>query len=209
MARPPQANSEETKATILRVATNLFAKGGHGGTSMRQVARESGVAQATVHHYFDSKEGLYESCFQTMVADLARLIEKLRDQLEAAAPMPDRVRVAVTTAYRFAGEHRSSVRLLNRQVLEAGAGAHGSRHDLLFSFIHAATPTLVQGSRLDRAQLNMALYGLTCFLVRICAAESQELVRILPGVGRLELEAYLGELAVRMLGCDEQGLSSP
>ena len=201
MARPPQANSEATRANILRAATHLFASQGEGKTSMRQVAREAGVAQATVHHYFETKEGLYESCFQAMIVDLAELIDVLREHLEAPEPLSERVQGAVRAAYRFAGEHRPSVRLMNRQILEAGAGAHGTRQDLLFSFIHAATPTLLTDSHLNRTQLNVALYGLTCLLVRICVAEPQELARIIPGVAKHELEEHLGELAVRMLGC--------
>ena len=131
MARPPQANSEATRANILRAATHLFASQGEGKTSMRQVAREAGVAQATVHHYFETKEGLYESCFQAMIVDLAELIDVLREHLEAPEPLSERVQGAVRAAYRFAGEHRPSVRLMNRQILEAGAGAHGTRQDLL------------------------------------------------------------------------------
>ena len=46
MARPPQANSEATRAKILRAATHLFASQGEGKTSMRQVAREAGEQQA-------------------------------------------------------------------------------------------------------------------------------------------------------------------
>lgn len=201
MARPPQANSDATRAKILKAATQLFASQGDGKTSMRQVAREAGVAQATVHHYYETKEGLYDACFQAMIVDLAQLIQGLRDHLEDSAPLSHRVQGAVRTAYRFAGEHRSSVRLMNRQILEAGAGAHGTRQDLLFSFIHAATPALLADSRLNRTQLNIALYGLTCLLVRICVAESQELARIIPGVARQDLEEHLGDLAVRMLGC--------
>ena len=201
MARPPRADSDVTRAKILRAATHLFASQGEGKTSMRQVAREAGVAQATVHHYYESKDGLYDACFQAMVVDLAQLIQRLREHLEDSSPLAHRVQGAVRAAYRFAGEHRASTRLMNRQILEAGAGSHGSRQDLLFSFIHAATPSLLPESRLNRTQLNIALYGLTCLLVRISVAEPQELARVIPGVPKHALEEHLGDLAVRMLGC--------
>lgn len=50
--------ADETRQTVLAVATRLFGEGGWAATSMRDVAREAGVAVETVYTGFGSKSNL-------------------------------------------------------------------------------------------------------------------------------------------------------
>lgn len=56
--------SPDTKAAILAAAREQFAANGFDKTSMRGVAKASGVDPALVHHYFDSKDDLFLESFQ-------------------------------------------------------------------------------------------------------------------------------------------------
>jgi AcrR family transcriptional regulator len=54
----------DTRGEILAAARKTFASKGFDGTSLRGVARAAGVDAALVHHYFDSKEGLFIEAMQ-------------------------------------------------------------------------------------------------------------------------------------------------
>lgn len=55
-----RTKSERTRGRILEVASSLFARKSFDGVSMRSIAREAGVDPALVHHYFGSKDQLFE-----------------------------------------------------------------------------------------------------------------------------------------------------
>jgi AcrR family transcriptional regulator len=200
MARPFRANAAATRQRILKAATHLFAMHGAGMTSMRQIAKEAGVVQATIHHYFESKERLYDACIEGMVSEFEEERERLAERLRGFPSRVDAVQEAVRLSYRYLGAHRPAARLLNRQLLETGDGSHESQQALTLSLIKTVTETLSEGSSLDPKALRIALYGLVCLVVRMAVSEPQEIARIAPGVGRQDLERYLGGIAMRMLG---------
>jgi AcrR family transcriptional regulator len=71
--------------TILAAATTLFAQQGYHGTSMRLIARNTGVNMATISYHFGNKEGLYHAVFKN-------LAEKERSQYEGyLSHLPDPV----------------------------------------------------------------------------------------------------------------------
>lgn len=53
--------AEETRDSLVRVATELFTSRGWSGTGMREVAREAGVALETLYSHYASKRKLFEA----------------------------------------------------------------------------------------------------------------------------------------------------
>jgi len=53
--------AEETRATLLRTATELFTTRGWAGTGMRDVARGAGVAVETLYKHYSSKRVLFDA----------------------------------------------------------------------------------------------------------------------------------------------------
>ncbi|MGZ4693358.1 MAG: helix-turn-helix domain-containing protein [Acidimicrobiales bacterium] len=53
--------AEETKATLLTTATELFTTRGWANTGMRDVAREAGVAVETLYSHYSSKRKLFDA----------------------------------------------------------------------------------------------------------------------------------------------------
>lgn len=49
----------DSKDKILDVALQLFIRNGYRGTSLNQIAEESGLTKGGVYHYFSSKDDLY------------------------------------------------------------------------------------------------------------------------------------------------------
>src|SRR5690606_4652816 len=56
--RPGRQNTREA---VLKAAREAFAEAGYDRTSVRQVAAAAGVDTALVHHYFGTKEQLFQA----------------------------------------------------------------------------------------------------------------------------------------------------
>lgn len=54
--------AQDTRAQLIEVATNAFARDGFATTSLRSIAKEAGVSPALVVHHFGSREKLVEEC---------------------------------------------------------------------------------------------------------------------------------------------------
>jgi len=59
----PKQKNLKKKKQILQVIAHLFASQGYHNTSMREIARELGMNQSSLYHYFRSKE---EALFKLM-----------------------------------------------------------------------------------------------------------------------------------------------
>ena len=74
---PPTPKAEETRRRILAAALDLFQERGFAETTMRDIARNAGVATGAAYYYFPSKEHLFLAVLQQH--------EKLELQLGNAA----------------------------------------------------------------------------------------------------------------------------
>src|SRR5262249_35062576 len=77
------AKTTERRREILTGAARAFAYGGYDATNMDQIARECGLAQGHIYHYFRSKEEIFTEI--RMDAETRAL-----DRLAAVAPLADR-----------------------------------------------------------------------------------------------------------------------
>lgn len=70
--------SHSRKDLILEQATLLFSNHGFDGTSMRTIARASGITEAAIYRHFDSKTHLYEEVIRSKAGslDITRLLEQ-------------------------------------------------------------------------------------------------------------------------------------
>ncbi|MGW4223580.1 TetR/AcrR family transcriptional regulator [Streptomyces bauhiniae] len=59
--RPPRAESGDTRDRILGAAREEFSERGYEKTSVRGIAKAAGVDSALVHHYFGTKEQVFEA----------------------------------------------------------------------------------------------------------------------------------------------------
>ncbi|AOR32854.1 TetR family transcriptional regulator [Streptomyces fodineus] len=59
--RPPRTESAGTRDRILSAAREEFSERGYEKTSVRGIAKAAGVDSALVHHYFGTKEQVFEA----------------------------------------------------------------------------------------------------------------------------------------------------
>lgn len=89
--RQRNSSSEDPRrATILEVATRLFARQGYDGVRLVDVARELGLSKAALYRSFASKEELFVDCI-----DHIRLLVVPREARDAGKREPDFGRRAI------------------------------------------------------------------------------------------------------------------
>ncbi|MDD9910376.1 MAG: TetR/AcrR family transcriptional regulator [Ahrensia sp.] len=76
LGRPKSGSTEKTRERILFEAERLFAEGGYDGTSIRNVAKASGLQIQAIGYHFGNKESL----FQTVVGRRAEILNAMRDE---------------------------------------------------------------------------------------------------------------------------------
>lgn len=123
---------EQTRSGIIQSAYRLFLDQGYHGTSMRQIARQAGIAVGGIYNHFSSKEDIFKAVFQEyhpyhdvipavsgahgetaeeLVRDAAsRLLQALKNQ-------PDFLKLSFIEHVEFRGIHSAS---LYAQILPQG-----------------------------------------------------------------------------------------
>lgn len=66
--RPPRTESADTRDRILDAAREEFSERGYEKTSVRGIAKSAGVDSALVHHYFGTKEQVFEAAVEVAFA---------------------------------------------------------------------------------------------------------------------------------------------
>ncbi|WP_089099873.1 TetR/AcrR family transcriptional regulator [Streptomyces hyaluromycini] len=66
--RPPRTESADTRDRILVTARGEFSEHGYEKTSVRAIAKAAGVDSALVHHYFGTKEQIFEAAISVAFA---------------------------------------------------------------------------------------------------------------------------------------------
>ncbi|MGL3807584.1 TetR/AcrR family transcriptional regulator [Paeniglutamicibacter sp. R2-26] len=133
------AKGAETRQLLLNTALRLFAEDGFSGTTMRAIARESGLSLGNAYYYFDSKDEIVHELYRGLAeehrtATWPLLVEgnnletnvrlALEKNLEILAPFhefgPSFIRTAFSGPQGEPGDiHRSQELGLWRQVVAA------------------------------------------------------------------------------------------
>ncbi len=157
LPRPYDARLEH----LLAAAARVFAERGFHATTMRDLARASGMSLAGMYYYVDSKDELLqlvqERCFDAV----------LRGARAALAGVPDpieRLRVFVRHHVTFFADHMAEMKVLSHEadsLRGAAARALGTRKQayaaLLTDLVAAADPA---ADAVERAVTAYALFGM-------------------------------------------------
>jgi AcrR family transcriptional regulator len=89
--RQPTARQRQAAARreeILKTALGLFAAQGFDATSTRQIAKEAGIAEGLIFHYFPTKAGLLTAILEDRLEGQRAFRTQLRPLLEDAGGKP-------------------------------------------------------------------------------------------------------------------------
>lgn len=73
-------SGEESRRKILSAASDVFAEHGYEKTSVREVARRSGISVGGIYLYFRNKEELYTGLMRSEMDDFLGRVEGLRKE---------------------------------------------------------------------------------------------------------------------------------
>jgi len=129
-SRPTGRASDRTRQQVLDAAEQLFAERGFAGTSMRELAKASGVSQALIHHHFGRKRDLYNAVKERVVQRFLQMLgsEPAQDQPHAGA---SELWQWVTRLFEFFRQHPRLVRLLSWERLEGSTRLWPAEQKLL------------------------------------------------------------------------------
>lgn len=70
-----KSQQDKTRRHILRTAVDLITQQGYDATTMKQLAREAGIGDATIYKYFPTKERLLLEYFELNIADALKQLD--------------------------------------------------------------------------------------------------------------------------------------
>lgn len=176
MARPVNADAQATQAKILSTAYELFASRGIDGASIRDIAKGAGVSLAMVHHYFGSKQGLYEACITTMIRELGGLWSGVLSMMGTAEMTPAKlIAHAIREGYRFARDHRTAVRLFQRSLVDTGELDARVREDNVTPFLATASKVLGELLNQPAHTLRLPIQSVVFLVVRYSITSDTDL----------------------------------
>jgi len=129
-------DSQSTKATILRVAEEIFAQRGFDGARVEEIARQAGINQAMIYYYFKSKDDLLEEVIKTKLEEVREFRRQMKEQRPIPALLSTQVLDFINTRSKFlkillmetvtsAPRERTIFRLLDLVTTEGKAGTKG------------------------------------------------------------------------------------
>jgi len=110
---------EDSRAAILAAATLEFSAEGLAGARTDAIAKAAGVNKALLYYYFHDKEGLYGAVLQHALGDLLQRITQILDSDRTASY---RVLCYAATHFDFVASHPEYRRLMQFEMMRAGAG---------------------------------------------------------------------------------------
>src|SRR6476620_582378 len=118
------------KRQILRAAMKLFSERGFDGTSIRDIARESGYTNPALYKHFAGKEELALHLFETCHR---RLWAKCHAAIDAAKSFDDKLEAHIGQVLELVDEHPDAMAFLSdsARVLWPKAGPAVRRHTMI------------------------------------------------------------------------------
>jgi AcrR family transcriptional regulator len=110
----PSPAAQERIQHIIEAATAVMAREGYAATSMKDIAREAGIAQGLIHYYFGSKEDLTLAVLRQACGEMMDATR--RSFSEAEGPVMARAWAGLLAAERRAAERPELFRLLLEMV---------------------------------------------------------------------------------------------
>lgn len=109
--------SDASTRKVLKAALALFARQGFRATTMRQLARRSGLSVGNLYHHFGNKEAI----FQRLIDQYWEVLldpELPLNQIFAAANFPDDLEAMAEAIEQVVGENSAHILLIYIDVIE-------------------------------------------------------------------------------------------
>lgn len=150
---------------ILTASMKVFSRYGYQNADVEKIANLAGLGKGTVYRYFKSKENLFLS---TLEWGLNSLKENIFSSIAKVDDYMDKLRLALTTHFKFFEKHRDFFRLLvHERAWAEMKSARCTLRERDLSVINHLKDILSEGMRkgylkkADPSSCAYALWGLT------------------------------------------------
>ena len=109
MKKKRRVNPSDTANKLIEVATDLFSRKGFMGTSIRDIARETGMTSSNLYHHFGTKEKLLFSIEKDTIKPI---LEELRKIASLDMPPLDHLVLLLRTHLNYMGTHLNMSKIL-------------------------------------------------------------------------------------------------
>jgi AcrR family transcriptional regulator len=101
-------NSPDTAQKLIEVAIELFSSGGFKGTSIRDIAKATGMTISNIYYYFGSKDGLLLNILEHSSRNL---LNRLREVSECDMEPLERFKLLVRTHLNLVKFHKREAKI--------------------------------------------------------------------------------------------------
>jgi len=105
--------SDQTRTRILEAALVLFRRHGFEQSTMRETAKEAGVALGAAYYYFDSKDAIVMAFYERAQMELAPRIE---EGLSNSATLRERIGAVIAAKFEYFRPNRSLLAALSTHI---------------------------------------------------------------------------------------------
>jgi len=158
----------------------MFGSRGIDAVSLRELASDAKVSSAMIHHCFGGKDGLRQAAIDTMYSQLGGLALEMGQLLQpgvchSPGEVFDR---AVRYCFSFCRQHRSSVRLLMRDVMAQGELDAQREASTNGPFMAQITARLSEILGCTADELRMPLHSSVTLVARYSVSSDRELMSV-------------------------------
>lgn len=140
--RDPEAPPQERREQIYRAACDVISHKGLAATSMRDIARASGMSIGTMYRYIDNKDDL----LYRITADcMEELFEYFETELNQAGSAADRMAQAISAYLSYISLNHRYINLVYRETKALADGPRARIYDIERQFIRHWTQIIQDG----------------------------------------------------------------
>jgi AcrR family transcriptional regulator len=199
-------NPIDLRRAVLEAAEEAFSRDGYGSVSLKQVARDAGVAESVLYRHFPSKAALFrEAVLLPLVAVLEAFSQATARYTDL--PLDDRslMRVVVGSLLDHLGEHRAALRSIpaaeDDLAPEEREGLHQALRDVMIRFSEIARAEAVRrGAAAPGLGIEMTARLLVGMVISIVVHEDWLLRGLPEPPSRAEILDHLVEMMLRASG---------
>ncbi|RAL24192.1 TetR/AcrR family transcriptional regulator [Thermoflavimicrobium daqui] len=112
MIQKKESKGEKTRARLLEVAAEEFAKRGFHETKVSTIVTRAGLTQPSFYLYFASKEAIFDELMASFRSQLHELVTKIRlSSIEEKNEVPNQVLKASETVFQFLAQNPNLTRI--------------------------------------------------------------------------------------------------
>ncbi|HEV2580401.1 MAG TPA: TetR/AcrR family transcriptional regulator [Ktedonobacteraceae bacterium] len=108
-----QTETRTVRAKILAAAVQLFAEYGYHASTMRDIARATGIQAASIYYHYDNKQALLVEIMDTHMRNLNANLERI---VQSSSPLLQRLREAIANHIRLHTTYKAEFFIIDTEI---------------------------------------------------------------------------------------------